>query len=45
MSRLKEITIIDASFYKNVFLLTQVIPPSVEFQQHFKKVRKHFSKI
>ncbi|XP_011704466.1 PREDICTED: uncharacterized protein LOC105459850 isoform X2 [Wasmannia auropunctata] len=40
MSRLKEtqlITAISSSFYKNVLLLTQVVPPSVEFQRHFKK--------
>ncbi|XP_011058065.1 PREDICTED: uncharacterized protein LOC105148194 [Acromyrmex echinatior] len=40
MSKLKEIQIITAissSFYKNVSLLIQVISPSVEFRQHFKK--------
>lgn len=31
-------TAISASFYENVFLLTQIIPPSFEFRQHFKKV-------
>ncbi|XP_018340043.1 PREDICTED: uncharacterized protein LOC108747210 [Trachymyrmex septentrionalis] len=39
MSKLKEIQIIaiSSSFYKNVSLLTQVISPSVEFRQHFRK--------
>lgn len=32
------ITAISASFYKTVFLLTQVVPPSFEFRQYFKKV-------
>nr|XP_012223087.1 PREDICTED: uncharacterized protein LOC105672609 isoform X2 [Linepithema humile] len=40
MNRLEEnqvITAISSSFYKNVFLLTRVLPPSSEFQQCFKK--------
>ncbi|XP_014484893.1 PREDICTED: uncharacterized protein LOC106749705 [Dinoponera quadriceps] len=31
------VTIVGASFHENVFLLTQVVPPSLEFQKHFKK--------
>lgn len=26
------------SFYKNVFLLTQMVPPSKEFKKYFKEV-------
>ncbi|XP_071556880.1 uncharacterized protein [Temnothorax nylanderi] len=39
MSRLKEtqIAVISSSFYKNVSLLAQIVPPSFEFQRHFKK--------
>ncbi|RLU25747.1 hypothetical protein DMN91_001905 [Ooceraea biroi] len=39
MNRLTEnpVTAINSSFYKNVFLLTRVVPPSSRFQQHFKK--------
>ncbi|XP_077266875.1 uncharacterized protein LOC143899933 isoform X2 [Temnothorax americanus] len=39
MSRLKEtqVAVISSSFYKNVSLLAQIVPPSLEFQRHFKK--------
>lgn len=32
---------INEAFYKNVFLLTQLVPPSAEFQRHFKQVREY----
>ncbi|KAH0956180.1 hypothetical protein HN011_002946 [Eciton burchellii] len=39
MSRLEEdrVIAISSSFYKNVFLLTQMVPSSFQFQQHFRK--------
>ncbi|XP_050449503.1 uncharacterized protein LOC126850479 [Cataglyphis hispanica] len=37
MNKLKDHRTIGSSFYKNVFLLTQMQPPCIEFQGHFRQ--------
>lgn len=41
MNKLKGHRTIGSSFYKNVFLLTQMQPPCIEFQGHFRQVQKN----
>lgn len=45
MNRLEEghIRAIGSSFYQNVFLLTQMVPPFIEFQQHFRQMKNFLS--